>query len=452
MLTSAEIQKMYNEKFVTLDEAVSHIKDGDRISVGLGGGVFKDLDEALSKRVNELKNLELVSLITFPDHVYKTFSESKGIEHARFASTQYTGYDRIMADAGCSWYIPMMFRELPSFWDIPGNQFDAVMIQARPMDRNGNFNLGPWVGDIYSAIRNSKMVILEINENLPYCHGIRNYVNIQDVDYIAQGTNPQVTELLSKPFGDLERQIANHIVPLIKDGSVLQLGVGALPNCIGSLLCESDVKDLSCYTEMFVDAFVDLYEAGKITGNNSAVDGKMVFTFAGGSRRMYDFLDNNQMACAAPVDFVNDIERIASMDRFVSVNGCLQVDIFGQVAAETIGAKHFSGTGGQMDFVQGAYKSHEGQSFIAVSSTRKLKDGRLISNIIPTLPQGTIVTTPRSATHYVATEYGAVNLKGKTTRQRAELLISIAHPDFREELIQAAERMGLWSSSKFTSL
>ena len=452
MLTSAEIQKMYSEKLVTLDEAAARIKDGDRVYVGVGGGVFKDLDDALSKRINSLKGVELVSLITFPDHVYKSFSESEGIEHVRFASTQYTGYDRAMADAGCSWYVPIMFRELPSYWDIPGNQFDAVMIQARPMDAQGNFNLGPWVGDVFSAIRNSKKVILEINENVPYCHGIRNYINIQDVDCFAMGTNPLPTELVSKPFGDLERQIAGHIVPLIKDGSVLQLGVGALPNCIGSLLGESDVKDLSCYTEMFVDAFVDLYEAGKITGNHSAVDGKMVFTFAGGSRRMYDFLDNNQLACVAPVNFVNDIERIASMDRFVSVNGCLQVDIFGQVAAETIGAKHFSGTGGQMDFVQGAFKSREGQSFIAVSSTRKLKDGRLISNIMPTLPQGTIVTTPRSATHYIATEYGAVNLKGKSTRQRAELLISIAHPDFREELIQAAERMGIWSSSKFTGL
>lgn len=452
MLTAAEIQKMYNDKFVTLDEAVSHIKDGDRISVGLGGGVFKDLDAALSRRINELHGIEIVSLITFPDQIYRTFSESKGIEHVRFASTQYTGYDRTMSDAGCSWYIPMMFRELSSFWDIPGNQFDAVMIQACPMDRQGNFNLGPWVGDIYSAIRNSKTVILEINENLPYCHGIRNSINIKDVSYVTRGSDPLATELISKPFGELERQIASHIVPLVRDGSALQLGVGALPNCIGSLLCESDVKDLSCYTEMFVDAFVNLYEAGKISGNNSAVDGKMVFTFAGGSRRMYEFLDHNQLVCVAPVDFVNDIERISSMDNFVSVNGALQVDIFGQVAAESIGAKQFSGTGGQMDFVQGAYKSKGGQSFIALSSTRQLRNGQLISNIAPTLPQGTIVTTPRSATNYIVTEYGAVNLKGKTTRQRAELLIGIAHPDFREELIRSAEKMGLWSNSIFTSL
>lgn len=452
MLTRTEVQNMYKEKLVTPDEAVSHVKDGDRIYAGIAGGVFNDLDEALSKRINDLRDIEIISLVTFPDGLYKTFSESKGIEHVRFSSTHFSGHDRKMQDAGCNWYIPIMFHDLPSYWDIPGNEFDIVMIQAGPMDNQGNFNLGPWVGDVHSAIRNSKAVILEINENMPYCHGIRNYVNVKDVTCVAEGTNSPIAELPPAPFGDLEREIANHIVPLIRSGSALQIGIGALPNCVGSLLSTSDVKDLTCHSEMFVDAFVELYEAGKITGSNSVVEGKMFYTFAGGSKEMYDFLDNNQMACIAPVELVNNIGVIASVDNFVSINGALAVDIFGQVAAETIGAKHFTGTGGQMDFVQGAYNSKGGQSFIAISSARTLRDGRVISNIQSTLPQGTIVTTPRSATHYVVTEYGAVNLKGKNTRERAELLISIAHPDFREGLIADAEKLGIWSSSKFLGL
>ena len=198
---------------------------------------------------------------------------------------------------------------------------------------------------------------------------------------------------------------------------------------------------------MFVDAYVHLYKAGKITGNKRTNKGKMVFTFAMGSQEVYDFLDDNPMGYVAPVDYVNAVEVIAANDKVVSINSCLQVDLFGQVNSESAGLQHIGGTGGQLDFVMGAFQSQGGKSFLCTPSTRTNRDGSVQSLIMPTLPQGSIVSAPRSATHYVVTEFGAVNLKGKSTWERAELLISIAHPRFQEDLIREAEKMGIWKNS-----
>lgn len=447
MYKLSEIQKQYKDKLISLSEAAGKVKNGDRIYFGAGTGVAKDLDAALAERINDLNGLEIVSLVTFSDGPFKTYEASKSNDTVRFASSHFSGYDRQMYNDGRCWYIPIQFRELPNYWFEENNGFDVVMIQVAPMDQYGNFNLGPQIADIHGAIANAKMVIVEVNKNMPIAHGIQTELNISKVDYIVEGSNAPITELATKAPTELDKLTAKHVVERIKSGSTLQLGIGGLPTCIGSMLCDSDVKDLSCHTEMLVDSYYDLFEAGKITGNKNILKGKMVYTFAGGSRKLYDMIDNNPIMCGAPVDFVNDIGVVAQMDNFVSVNSCLQVDLFGQVASESIGAKHFSGTGGQLDFVLGAYKSKGGQSFICVPSTRKLRDGRVVSAITATLEPGTIVTTPRMATHHIVTEYGAVNLKGRTTRERAELLISIAHPDFRDALIADAEKLGIWKNT-----
>ncbi len=453
MYKLSEIGQQYKSKLISLDAAAAKVKSGDRIYMGFGAGVAKDLDAALAKRINDLKDLEFVSTVGFMDGPFKCFEASKGNDSIRFASGHFSGFDRKMADDGRCWYIPLQFRELPSYWALEGNGFDVAMIQVAPMDAFGNFNLGPQVADIVSAVKHSKMVIVEVNENMPVAFGLQTELNIADVDFIVEGTNQPLTVVPTKAPSETDKLISSKVVELIESGSTLQLGIGALPTCIGSMLCESDVKDLSCHSEMLVDSYYDLYKAGKLTGNKNVMKGKMVYTFAGGARELYEMIDKNQILCGAPVDFVNDIEVVSQMDKFVSINSCLGVDLFGQVSSETIGAKHFSGTGGQLDFVLGAYKSKGGKSFICTPSTRKLKDGRVISTITPTLVPGCIVSTPRMAAHYIVTEYGAVNLKGKTTRQRAELIISIAHPDFREELIKSAEKLGIWkTTSKFTGL
>ena len=221
-----------------------------------------------------------------------------------------------------------------------------------------------------------------------------------------------------------------------------------MPNTVGALIAESDLKDLGVHTEMYVDAFVDIAKAGKINGKNKAVDyGREVFAFAAGTKKLYDYVNENPNVMGAPVDYTNDVRVIAQLDNFISINNAVDVDLFGQVNAESAGTRHISGAGGQLDFVLGAYLSNGGKSFICLSSTYKTKDGQLKSRIQPTLNPGSIVTDTRANTHYVVTEYGKVNVKGLSAWQKAEALISIAHPDFREELIAEAEKMNIWRHS-----
>lgn len=264
---------------------------------------------------------------------------------------------------------------------------------------------------------------------------------------IVEAPATDLPNIVAKDASDVEKKIATNIVELMESGSTLQLGIGGMPNYVGKMIAESDIDDLSVHTEMFVDAYVNLYKEGKITGNKNLDKGKMVFTFAMGSSEVYEFLDDNPLGYIAPVDYVNNIDVIGSNDKVVSINSCLQVDLFGQVNSESAGLQHIGGTGGQLDFVMGSYRSKGGKSFLCTPSTRRNKDGSISSLICPTLPQGSIVSAPRSAVHYIVTEYGAVDLKGKSTYERAELLISIAHPDFREELEKEAEKMGIWKNS-----
>ena len=239
------------------------------------------------------------------------------------------------------------------------------------------------------------------------------------------------------------------VVPQIPNGACLQLGIGGMPNAIGSLIAQSDLKDLGVHTEMYVDAFVDIAKAGKITGAHKQLDkGRQVYAFGAGTQKMYDYLNNNPECMSAPVDYTNDIRSISALDNFISINNAVDIDLFGQVNAESAGVKHISGAGGQLDFVLGAYLSKGGKSFICLSSTFfNKKTGQLESRIRPTLENGSIITDTRANLHYLCTEYGCVNLKGLTTWEKAEALINVAHPDFREELIKEAEKMHIWRRS-----
>ena len=243
--------------------------------------------------------------------------------------------------------------------------------------------------------------------------------------------------------------VANLIVPQIPNGACLQLGIGGMPNAIGNLIAQSDLKDLGVHTEMYVDAFVDIAKAGKITGRHKNLDkGRQVYAFGAGTQKMYDYLDNNPECMAAPVEYTNDIRSISAIDNFISINNAVDIDLFGQVNAESAGVKHISGAGGQLDFVLGAYLSNGGKSFICLSSTfMNKKTGKLESRIRPTLENGSIVTDTRANVHYLCTEYGCVNLKGLTSWEKAEALISVAHPDFRDELIAEAEKLHIWRRS-----
>ncbi len=445
---AADIEKEYKRKLVTPDDAASVVKPGYKIHIGTFGSIARDFEAAIAKRKDELSDITLISCLWSYDDTYETHKVDPEGDVFRIHTTQMSQKDRRVKSAGHEWYIPMLYHDNCRMYHAADRKLDMFVVMTGPMDRQGNFNLGITIGEARALFETADIVMVEVNENMPHSEGLENYINIAEVDYVIQSSNYPLAELpVREGAGGADAKIAELLLPEIEDGSTLQLGIGAMPNHLGHLMVESDLKDLSIHTEMLVDSFVDMYEAGKITGNKAVNPGKMVYTFALGSRRLYDFIDRNQTCMIAPVDYVNDPSLISQHDKMTSINAALQVDLYGQVSSESIGFNHISGQGGQMDFVEGAFRSKGGKSFLCTASTKTHKDGTLESLIVPFMPPGGIVSTPRYATQYIVTEYGIVNLKGTSTWERAELLISIAHPDFREDLIKQAEKQGIWKNS-----
>ncbi len=442
-----EVQAEYKKKLVTADEAVKVVKSGDRVHYGLFNGLVVECDKALAKRTEELHDVKICTTIwAYPEipEIIKADPESK---HFKYLSTHFSGLDRKMNKDGQCWYIPVQFRENTKLWAENVGDIDVAMFQVGPMDKYGNFNIGPQVAEYWGIIEKAKVVIVEVNEKQPKAMGIRTTINVGQVDFVVEGNNNDMPVILPKEGSDIERAIAEQIVPRIKSGSTLQLGIGGIPNYVGSMIAHSDINDLSVHSEMLVDAFFNLYKEGKISGNKNTMKGMMVYTFSQGSNELYEFIHNNPLCMCAPVEWVNDVGVIAENDNVVSVNSALQIDLFCQVNSESAGWQHIGGNGGQLDFVMGAFKSKGGQSYLCLPSTRSLRDGTRVSTIVPRLPEGSIVTVPRAAIHHLVTEYGIANFKGKSTWERTELLIDISHPDFREDLIKEAERMGIWCNT-----
>jgi acyl-CoA hydrolase len=282
------------------------------------------------------------------------------------------------------------------------------------------------------------MVIVETTRGLPYVYGEQTGVHVSEVDYVIEGDDSPAAELPNPPPGEIDAAVGRLIAAEIDDGACLQIGIGGMPNAVCSLLVESGVRDLGVHTEMMTDGMADLYKTGRITGARKTLNpGKIVYTFALGSRDLYATLDRNHDMHCCPVDYTNPPHVIMQNDHVISINNTTQVDLQGQVASESDGHRHLSGTGGQLQFVRGAYASKGGKSFICLSSTYD-KRGERRSRIVLNLTQGNVVTTPRSDVMFVVTEYGMVNLKGKSVAERAKALVGIAHPDFREGLERQA--------------
>lgn len=437
-------RKDYKRKCVDAETAVNRVASGDWVDYGNFLCSPVALDEALSKRAGELEGV-YVRGVGYPGLPKVALADPSG-RSFNYNSFHFSGGERYLHDRGGCSYIPILYHEGNLIYEDEAMTTDVFMAQVAPMDDAGYFNFGIANSCHSSQVRKATTVILEVNEKMPVCYGgYGEAVHISEVDYVVEGSHPDLISLPSSQASDVDRAIARYVVQEIEDGSCLQLGIGSLPNVIGEMIAESDLKDLGVHTEMLVDAYVDMYRAGRITNREKTNNpGKMVYTFALGSEKLYGFIDRNPACASYPVGYVNDLHRIAANDRAVSINNAVEVDLYGQVCSESSGFRHISGTGGQFDFAYGSYHSKGGKAFICLASTKTDKEGNRTSRIRPFVDHGTIVTLPRTAVQYVVTEYGVASLKGKSTWQRAEALINIAHPDFREGLVRDAEKMNIW--------
>lgn len=443
-----DFQAMYKEKLVSAEKAASVVKSGDWVDYTFCANTPVAFDKALAKRLPELHD------VNFRDGVLlwvpEIFKIENPADHITWNSWHMGGADRKTCEQGFGFYNALRYSELPRWYRENIKHVDVVCMQVAPMDANGNFNFGLSSSHLKAICEVSDTIIVEVNKNMPhFIGGMDDSVNIEDVTMIIEGDNPPVGIV---PAGgaptDVDKAVAKLILEEISNGACLQIGIGGMPNAVGSMIVDSDLKDLGVHTEMYVDAFVDIAKAGKINGSKKTIDkGKQVFGFAGGTQKLYDYVNENPACMPAPVSYTNDARVIAQIDNFISVNNIVDIDLFGQVNSETSGTRQISGAGGQLDFVLGAYLSNGGKSFLCCSSTFKNKDGTIASRIRPTLADGSVVTAVRPNVHWFVTEYGKVNLKGLSSWQRAEAIISVAHPDFRDQLIKDAERMHIWRRS-----
>ncbi|WP_407312336.1 acetyl-CoA hydrolase/transferase family protein [Desulfosporosinus sp. SB140] len=437
------IREEYLKKCVSADEAVKAIRSGDWVEFAWAASMPALLDEALARRKDELHDVNLRGgVILSPLACIE--SDPTG-EHFTWNSWHLGGRERKLAQKGLAYYIPLKYSELPRY--IRENlQTDVVAIQVAPMDEHGYFSFGVTVSHYAAAIEKARTVIVEVNEDMPRVHGGYDHmVHISKVDYVVEGGHRGLPILPSAPASEIDKQIAAFVLPEISDGACIQLGIGGMPNALGQMIAESDLKDLGIHTEMLVDGFVDMVEAGKVTGKCKKLDrGRIVYSFAAGTQKLYDFMRDNPSLAGYPVDYSNLPFVASQIDQLISINSALEIDLTGQVCSESTGSSMISGAGGQLDFVEAAYHSKGGKSFICLPATYKDKEGKVHSRIKGTMTLGSVITDTRPTVQYVVTEFGKVNLKGLSTWQRAEALISIAHPDFREGLIEEAKQLKIW--------
>lgn len=415
---------------VSAAQAVEVVRSNQRIFVHTAAAAPEELLVALTNRAPELRNVEICQLHT------------EGI--APYTAPQYADSFRVNAlfiganvrqavQDGRADYVPVFLSEIPGLFRKGLLPIDVAMIQVSPPDSNGYCSLGPSVDATRAAIEVANHVIALVNPKMPRSHG-DGIVHVSKIHQFVETDRP-IFEHASKPASEVEDQIGQLIAPIIEDGSTLQMGIGTIPDAVLKYL--GNHKDLGIHTEMFSDGILPLVQKGVITGKNKRIHpGKIIAGFAIGSQQLYDFIDDNPMVNMLDIAYVNDVSVIRRNPKAVSINSALEVDLTGQVCADSIGTKFYSGVGGQMDFIRGASLSEGGKPIIALpSSTRKGQ-----SKIVPILQSGAGVVTTRAHVHYVATEYGVADLHGKNIRQRVKAMIQIAHPDFREELERQAHQ------------
>lgn len=423
-------KEKYADKIVSAQEAISHVKSGDNIVFEHACGESQCLTNELVAQADRLENVTIMHMVAMGTAPYCQPGMEK---HFRHNALFVGGSTRKAVEEGRADFTPCFFHEAPKFFREGVLPVDVVLLQLSEPDENGNCSYGISCDYTQPAAEAAKLVIAQINKEMPYTYG--NGINLDDIDYIVLKDEP-ILELQPPKIGETEKKIGGYVASLINDGDTLQLGIGAIPDAVLSFLGEK--KDLGIHSEMFSDGVVDLANKGVVTNAKKTIDqGKFVSCFLMGTKKLYDFVNNNPDVEIKPVDYTNDPFVVSQIDNIISINSALQVDLMGQGNAEMIGYRQFSGVGGQVDFVRGASRAKGGKAIIAMSSTAA--HGK-ISKIVPLLDTGAAVTTSRNDIDYVVTEFGIAALKAKTLKQRAKALINIAHPDFRPGLIEEFEK------------
>ena len=425
---------VYDTKIKDATEAVRVIESGQRVVIGHACGEPQALVEAMVKRKDELQAVEIVHMVAMGKAEY-CLPEMEG--HFRHNALFVGGSTRKAINEGRADFTPVFFSEIPSLFRDGYLPPDVALVQVSPPDQNGFCSLGVSVDYTLQALRSARTVIAQVNQFMPRTLG-DSFVHVSELDIIVPFDEPLI-ELGKPKISEVEENIGRHVAELVPDGATLQLGIGAIPDAVLRFL--TNKNDLGIHSEMFSDGVVDLYEAGVINNKAKTLHpGKMLVTFLMGTRALYDFVHDNPVVEMHSVDYTNNPYIIGQNERLTAINSALQVDLCGQVCADSIGYRQFSAVGGQVDFVRGARLSRGGKSIIALPSTAA---GGKISRIALHLDEGAGVTTSRNDVDYVVTEYGIAGLKGKTVRQRANALIEIAHPQFREELRSQAKKQGI---------
>ena len=434
----------YRAKLCSAEDAVLLVKSGDWVDYGSNNSKPVLLDEALARRRDELRCVKIRGNLTpGPLAVVECDPE---MEHFVYNTWHCSGYERRLCDAGRAFFTPMIFRNLAWYYRTQ-LRVNVAMLCVSPMDSHGYFSFGGAAGVCRAIAETADVVILEVNEAVPRVFGEEESIHISEADRVVESGRRPLWDMQSPEPTETDLRIAQHIFPHIRDGATVQLGIGGMPNALGRLIAESELHDLGMHTELCSDGYLAMFRAGKLTNRRKTLHrGKGVYGLAVGSPELYDWVNDNPGLMAMPLSYVNDPGVIAQNEGMISINGCLNADIYGQIASESAGTRQISGTGGQLDFVTGATMSRGGKAFLCMSSTHRDKTGALHSRILPHFG-GDIITTPRSQAYYVVTEYGAANLAGRSTWERAEAMIGLAHPDFREELIRAAEQQRIWLPS-----
>ncbi|WP_066687106.1 acetyl-CoA hydrolase/transferase family protein [Christensenella intestinihominis] len=422
-------KEIYKSRLTTAEEAVKKIKSGDRVVIAHATGEPVHVTDAMVANADAYENVEIIHMVSMGKSAYCAPGMEKHFRHNAFF---LGGTTRAACAEGRADITPVYFSKEPELLRTNCKP-DVALVQVTPPDEHGYVSLGISVDYTMEAVKQAETVIAQVNKYMPRIHG-DSFVHMSEISDFVEFDEP-ILELPNPKITDVEEAIGRNCASLIHDGDCLQLGIGAIPDAV--LLFLKDKKDLGIHSEMISDGVVELVEAGVITNKKKTLHpGKSILTFAMGTRRLYDYLDDNPAVGIYPVDYVNDPVVIAQNDNMVSINSCVQVDLMGQVVSTSVGHKQISGVGGQVDFVRGAAMSRGGRSIIAMPSTAA--KGR-VSKVVSIIDEGAAVTTSRYDVQYVVTEYGIADLRGITLRERAVRLIRIAHPDFRPQLIEFFE-------------